>query len=156
MVVETTVKVAAEEFWDACRDIKRVRILHEVLGGMVGEPRVEHGDGGVGTIVSVANPPESFWGKSGTKELYRMIDDEKRITEVEVIEGGVKDLGFDYFLIRVEIIEKDPQTTIVRSTVDYEIYDKLAHKVSLVKMEYFQTSIEAIAKYLNTERKANA
>lgn len=60
MVVETTVKVAAEEFWDAYRDIKRVRILHELLGEMVGEPRVEHGDGGVGTIVSIANPPGLF------------------------------------------------------------------------------------------------
>ncbi|ESR56493.1 hypothetical protein CICLE_v10023642mg, partial [Citrus x clementina] len=92
------------------------------------------------------------WGKSDTKELYRMIDDEKRIIEVEVIEGGLKDLGFDYLLIRAEIIEKDPQTTIVRSTVDYEIDDKLAHKVSLIKMECFQTAIEAIAKYLNTEK----
>ncbi|KAL9420329.1 hypothetical protein AB3S75_037995 [Citrus x aurantiifolia] len=156
MVVETTVKVAAEEFWDAYRDIKRVRILHELLGEMVGEPRVEHGDGGVGTIVSIANPQEAFWGKSDTKELYRMIDDKKRITEVEIIEGGVKDLGADYILTRAEIIEKDPQTTIVRSTVDYEINDKLAHKVSLIKMEYFQTAIEAIAKYLNTEKKANA
>ncbi|GAY34971.1 hypothetical protein CUMW_282990 [Citrus unshiu] len=75
MVVETTVKVAAEEFWDAYRDIKRVRILHELLGEMVGEPRVEHGDGGVGTIVSIANPPGSgsLGKKVITKDIIRMI-----------------------------------------------------------------------------------
>ncbi|GAY62180.1 hypothetical protein CUMW_215740 [Citrus unshiu] len=121
MVVETTVKVAAEEFWDAYRDIKRVRILHELLGEMVGEPRVEHGDGGVGTIVSIANPPEAFWGKSDTKELYRMIDDEKRITEVEIIEGGLKDLGFDYLLTRAEIIEKDPRTMTVNLMLQFNL-----------------------------------
>ncbi|KDO47220.1 hypothetical protein CISIN_1g036929mg [Citrus sinensis] len=85
-----------------------------------------------------------------------MIDDEQRITEVEFIEGGLKDIGFDYFLTRSEVIEKDPQTTIVKSTVDYEIDDKLAHNVSLVIMDYFQTAIEAIAKYFNTEKKATA
>lgn len=94
----------------------------------------------------------TFWGDSHTIELYKRVDDEKRIFELEIVEGGIKLLGFDQCSLRLEIIEKDVETTVVRSTLDFEIDDKLVHNIPLVKMEYFQTVAEIIAEHLNKKR----
>lgn len=57
---EAIVEVAAEEFWNVCRGLEWVRILHQLLGDFVGKPHVIQGDGGVGTIVKVSSPPGMY------------------------------------------------------------------------------------------------
>lgn len=92
-------------------------------------------------------------GANYTKELYTKIDEEKRVKEVEVIEGGYKELGFDLYRIRMEIIERDAKTSVVRSTVEFEIDDKLANvALSSLKLEYFGLVAETVAEYLNAKK----
>ncbi|KAJ6703991.1 S-NORCOCLAURINE SYNTHASE 2-LIKE [Salix viminalis] len=106
---------------------------------------VIEGDGGVGTIVKLTFP-----GTSGgyMKEIFRIMDDEKRVKETEMIEGGHLDLGFDVYRIRLEIIEKDDESAIIRATISYELDDAKAELASLVTMKPLQTMAEEVGKYV--------
>jgi len=96
-------------------------------------------------------------GTSGgyMKEIFRIMDDEKRVKETEIIEGVYIDLGFDVYRVRLEIIEKDAESTIIRSTVMYEFDDTKTELASLVTVKPLQTMAEEIGKYVS-EKKYNA
>lgn len=60
------------------------------------------------------------------KEKFSKIDHEKKMKEVEIIEGGYLDLGFTSYQITFELIEKlsgDSCTT--RLTVEYEANEEV-------------------------------
>ncbi|CAK7339689.1 unnamed protein product [Dovyalis caffra] len=113
---------------------------------------VIEGDGGVGTIVKLIFPPGTPGGYF--KEIFRIMDDEKQVKETETIEGGYKDLGFDVYRIRFEIIAKDAESAIIRSTIKYEIDDTKAELVSLVTTKPLQTMAEEIGKYVSEKKSA--
>lgn len=82
------------------------------------------------------------------KEIFTKIDDDDRVKETEIIEGGYKDLGFDLFRCRLEIIEKDAESSIIRSTLEYEIDDTKPELASLVSTKQFEIMAETVGKYL--------
>jgi len=94
-------------------------------------------------------------GASYLKERFTKIDDNKRIKETEVFEGGYKDLGFHLYRIRLEIIENGSESTIVRSTIEYDVDDKFAENASLVTTKSLETIAEVVGGYL-AEKKATA
>lgn len=55
--------------------------------------------------------------------------------ETEVVEGGYLDLGFTLYLVRFEIFEKDNNSSIVKSTIEYEVKDKFAANASVVSID---------------------
>lgn len=61
-------------------------------------------------------------GSSTFKEKLIKIDNENYIKEALIIGGGFPDRGFQKYLIRIEIIGKEEKTSIVRSTVEYEVH----------------------------------
>lgn len=89
------------------------------------------------------------------KERFTEIDDNKRIKETEVFEGGFKDLGFHLYRIRLEIIENGSESTVVRSTIEYDVDDKFAENASLVTTKPLETIAEVVGRYL-AEKKATA
>ncbi|MBA0643627.1 hypothetical protein Goklo_027898 [Gossypium klotzschianum] len=82
------------------------------------------------------------------KERFTKIDDENRVKETEVLEVGYKDLGFDVVRIQLEIVEKDSESCMVRSTIEYEGDDKLADVVSHVNVRPLEMMAEIIGKHL--------
>lgn len=54
---------------------------------------------------------------------------------VEVVEGGFLDLGFKWYLVRLDVIAKDEKSCITRNTIEYELKEdsdpKLASVVSI-------------------------
>ena len=64
-----------------------------------------------------------------------MVDNEKRVKETEVIEGGYLDFGFTLYRVRFEIIEKDEHSSIIKSTIEYELNDDSADNVSIVSID---------------------
>ncbi|KAF2306723.1 hypothetical protein GH714_020854 [Hevea brasiliensis] len=82
------------------------------------------------------------------KELFTKIDDDNRVKETEVIEGGCKDLGFDLFHICLEIIEKDAQSSIIMSTIEYNMDDTKAELASFVSIKQIEIIAETLGKYL--------
>ncbi|KDP39526.1 hypothetical protein JCGZ_02546 [Jatropha curcas] len=151
--VETAVGVPAGEVWEAYRGIELGRLVDQLLGDVVGKVEVVEGDGGVGTIVKLTFPPGTP-GIGYLKEIFRKMDDENRVKETEVIEGGYKDLGFDVYRIRLEIIEKDRESSIIRSTVEYEIDDTKPELASFVTTKPLEVMAETIGKYLIEKKSA--
>nr|GMD61141.1 S-norcoclaurine synthase 2-like [Ipomoea batatas] len=64
------------------------------------------------------------------EEKFTVVDDEKRVKEVEVIEGGYLNLGFTLYRVRLEVIEKDERTCITKTTIEYEVKEESAANAS--------------------------
>ncbi|OAY41762.1 norbelladine synthase [Manihot esculenta] len=145
--VETPVGVPADVVWDAYRGLELGRLVDQLLPDVIGKVEVVQGDGGVGTIVKLTFPAGTP-GVGYLKEIFTKIDDDDRVKETEIIEGGYKDLGFDLFRCRLEIIEKDAESSIIRSTLEYEIDDTKPELASLVSTKQFEIMAETVGKYL--------
>ena len=94
-------------------------------------------------------------GPSYMKEIFTKIDDEMRVKESEVIEGGYKDFGFELCRFRLQIIEKDAESSIIRSSVEYEINEKLEEIASQVTTKPMEILAEGIGKYLKEKRSSS-
>ncbi|PWA86035.1 S-norcoclaurine synthase 2 [Artemisia annua] len=133
---EVEVKVAAEKAWQMygtleLADIAAKNILESL--------EVIEGDGGVGTIVTVTFKPGS--GISYYKEKFTVIDNEKRVKEAEIIEGGFLDFGFTLYRVRFEVKDNPNDTTgsscLVKTTIEYEVKEEHAANASFVTIEPF-------------------
>ena len=80
-------------------------------------------------------------------ERFTKVDDENRVKETELIEGGY--LGLDLFRIRLEILEKDSESSIIRSSIEYEVDDKLGEVASHVSIKPLEIMTAAIGKHLS-------
>ncbi|KAK8712166.1 hypothetical protein V6N13_147413 [Hibiscus sabdariffa] len=114
------IEVPAAVVWDVYRGIVLPKFAAQLLRDVFGSVKVVHGDGGVGTIVKLTYP--SGGPSPGyMKEMYTKIDN---------------------------MIEKDARSSIIRSSVDYEIDDKLQELASQATMKPFEVLNEGIGKYL--------
>ncbi|KAJ4828117.1 hypothetical protein Tsubulata_007167 [Turnera subulata] len=145
---DTPVAASASLVWDAYRGLELGRLVTELLGDVIGRAEVVEGDGGVGTIIKLTFPPGTP-GAGYMKEIFRIADEEKRVKESETIEGGFKALGFDQYRIRLEVIEKDAVSSIIRSSVEYEIGDdSKTDLASLATTKPLEIMAETIGKYV--------
>ncbi|KAJ4825730.1 hypothetical protein Tsubulata_035302 [Turnera subulata] len=144
----------ASAVWEAYRGLEPSKLINQLLGDVIGKVEVVHGDGGPGTILKLTFHPGTS-GPAYAKEVIITMDDEKLVKEGEVIEGGFKELGFDFYHMRVEIIEKDSASTIIRSTITYELDDTEAELASLVTTKPLEIVAEAFAKYVTAMKSAN-
>ncbi|KAK7859405.1 s-norcoclaurine synthase 1 [Quercus suber] len=58
------------------------------------------------------------------REKFTKYDNEKRMKELEVMEGGYLDLGLSLFCVHFEIIEKDNDSCIIKSTIEYDVKEE--------------------------------
>lgn len=65
------------------------------------------------------------------------MDDEKRVKETEVIEGGLLELGFTLYRVGFEIIDMGPASSVIRSTIEYDVREDAAANASLVSIQPF-------------------
>lgn len=93
-------------------------------------------------------------GATSYKEKFTKIDNEKRIKETEIVEGGFLDLGFTLYRVRLKIIEKDDDTSIVESTIEYELKEEAAANASLVTIQPLIDIAEAANSHLLDIQKA--
>ncbi|GMI79588.1 hypothetical protein HRI_001628100 [Hibiscus trionum] len=140
-------EVPAAVIWDVYRGLELADLLNQLLRDVIGTAEVVRGDGGVGTILKFTFPPGTP-GPGYMTEVLTIIDDEQRLKEGEIIEGGLKDVGFKVYRQSLQIIEKDARSSIIRSSVDYEIDDELQELASLATTEPMEQLNEAVGKYL--------
>ncbi|OMO51102.1 hypothetical protein COLO4_37817 [Corchorus olitorius] len=150
---DTPVAVPAAAVWEAYSGLELGKLVDKLLPDVIGRVEVVEGDGGVGTLVKLTFPPGSP-GSGYMIEKFIKNDDEARVKETELVEGGYKDLGFDSYRIRLEIIEKDSESSIIRSSVEYEIDDKLAELASHVNTKPLEIMAETIGKHLSEKKVA--
>ncbi|KAK8477092.1 hypothetical protein V6N13_088863 [Hibiscus sabdariffa] len=150
---DTPVGVPAALMWDVYRGLELGRLVDKIAPDVLGRVEFLEGDGGVGTIAKLTFPPAPGSSEGGyMMERFTKVDDENRVKETELIEGGYKALGFDVVRIRLEIIEKDSESCIVRSSIEYEVDDKLADVVSHVSVKPLETMAEIVGKHLTQNR----
>jgi len=62
-------------------------------------------------------------GLQSYKEKFIKVDNDNFIKEAEAIDGDILKLGFLAYMIRFEVISKGPNSSVIRSTIEYEIDD---------------------------------
>ncbi|OMP06443.1 hypothetical protein COLO4_08129 [Corchorus olitorius] len=148
---DVVVEVPAAEVWEVFRGLELGNIINKLLQDVMGTVEVVQGDGGPGTILKVTFPPGTP-GVGYMKEIFTKVDDEIRLKETEMIEGGYKAIGFDLYRSSFQIIEKDGESCIVRTTVEYEIDDKLQRRASKVTTKTMEMLAEVAGKYIKENR----
>ena len=86
------------------------------------------------------------------KEKFIKVDNENFVKEALVVEGGFLDLGFLKYLMRFEIIGNADKTSIIRSTVEYEVGDEDTGTASLANTDLLAGLAEAVTKYIKAQK----
>ncbi|XP_055823336.1 norbelladine synthase-like [Solanum dulcamara] len=120
------INVPASEVWNLYGTFKMANFLVKKLPHIVEKVELIEGNGGAGSLLKVSLP-----GNAPYKEKYVLVDDEKRVKEIEIVEGGFLDLGFNFYGIKFEIIENDENSSIIKLTTNFETKDveKIHHTI---------------------------
>ncbi|KAH7687304.1 (S)-norcoclaurine synthase protein [Dioscorea alata] len=113
VVHELEICLSAEEIWMIYRTLQLSELVVKLLPNIIHKVEVVEGDGGVGTVIIVHFSSEMSPVQS-LKEKFTKIDDEKRIKEAHIIEGGYLQLGFISYMNRLEIIKKEDAVSVMQ------------------------------------------
>jgi hypothetical protein len=89
------------------------------------------------------------------KEKLVKIDNESYIKEAESIDGDILKLGFLYYMVRFEIISKGPSSSVIRSTIEYEVDDGHPEVAAMVSTASLAATAEAFASYIKEQKIAH-
>ncbi|KAL1813627.1 hypothetical protein ACET3Z_023692 [Daucus carota] len=131
---EVEVNAPASVVWEVYGSLKLAAVIEKGFTDVLQKIEVVEGDGSVGTILNLVFQP-GVAPFASYKEKFTMIDNEKRIKDSIVIEGGYLEMGFDRYFLRTEIIEKDEKSCITKATIEYELREEYAANASLVSID---------------------
>ncbi|XP_059287318.1 norbelladine synthase-like [Lycium ferocissimum] len=137
------INAPASEVWKLYGTIELANFVVEITPHIVEKVEVIEGNGGAGTVLQVSLP-----GNAPYKEKYVSVDDEKRVKEVEVVEGGFLDLGFTFYGVKFEVIESDENSSILKLTIDFETKDVEKIHLTIGNLQAFGVILKASADYL--------
>ncbi|KAK4363669.1 hypothetical protein RND71_018910 [Anisodus tanguticus] len=116
----------------------------------------------LGTIseeIGVPVPANEAWKIYNTIQLANIIVKELPnivhkvdILEAQVVEGGLLDLGFILYKVKFEVIEKDKETCITKTTIEYEVKEEEAANASFVSIQPFVAIMNLVAKRLTQSK----
>ncbi|GAU43494.1 hypothetical protein TSUD_92050 [Trifolium subterraneum] len=144
---ELELHVPASEAWDLFGGLAIGKLVEKEMPEKFQKVELIEGDGGVGTILKLTFTP-GVPGPTSLNEKFIKIDAEKRIKEVEVVEGGYLDLGFTLYRIRLEVIEKGEESSIMKTTIEYEVKEEEEVDASLLSIKPLANIIEVGKNYL--------
>ncbi|XP_054813920.1 norbelladine synthase-like [Prosopis cineraria] len=136
---ELELGVPVTEAWDLFGSLQFGELLGKDMPSLFQKVEVVEGDGGVGTVLKLTFVPGTL-GPTSYKEKFTKVDKENRIKETEVIEGGYLELGFTLFRVRFHIIEKGEDSSILKSSVEYQLKQEASENGSIVS-----NAIQALA-----------
>ncbi|KAI3898891.1 hypothetical protein MKW92_031907 [Papaver armeniacum] len=126
---ETEVPSSADSVWDVYSSPDIPRLLRDVLlPGVFEKLHVIEGNGGVGTVLDIAFPLGAVL--RSYKEKFVCINQEKRLKQVVMIEGGYLDMGCTFYMDRIHVLEKTPNSCVIESSIVYEVKEEYADKMS--------------------------
>ncbi|KAL0282907.1 UNVERIFIED_CONTAM: hypothetical protein Sangu_2923400 [Sesamum angustifolium] len=142
---EMEVKVPASEAWKLYGSLYLAKVVVEALPDRFSKFEV------------MMNLETGTAGPASYKEKYTVVDDERRVKEAELVEGGFLDLGFTLYRVRGEVIEKEgkKEECIVRGTIEYEVKEEAAANAALVSIEPLRALMQAAADYLTRNYNTN-
>ncbi|KAK9059838.1 hypothetical protein SSX86_020542 [Deinandra increscens subsp. villosa] len=146
------VKASIREAWEVYCSPKVGMIIRAELGHLSSVAILEGDGSSVGTVVEI-KPCPGVSTFLPYKERFTMIDHEKKMREVEMIEGWYIDLGFTAFRIRLELIDKEEDACIARLTIEYEASEEVVNAYgSIVTMYPFMSATEIINRYIENNK----
>ncbi|ESW03508.1 hypothetical protein PHAVU_011G019300 [Phaseolus vulgaris] len=148
---ELELHVPASEAWDLFGTLRLGQFVAKELPQLFDNVELIEGDGGVGTVLKLTFA-SGVAGPSGYKEKFTKVDNEKRIKETEVVEGGYLELGFTLFRVRLEVIEKGEESSIIKSSIEYEVKEEHASNASFVSVQSLATIAELAKNFLNKNK----
>ncbi|GAB4826430.1 hypothetical protein Ancab_009295 [Ancistrocladus abbreviatus] len=147
---ELEMKVPPSKAWELYGTLELAKFCEQKLT-IMDEIRVVEGDGGAGTVLQIIFAPGTQ-GPASYKEKFTKIDNDKRVKEVEAVEGGFLDAGFTLYRVRFEVIDKDSNDScIVRSTIEYELKQEFASNACLVSTKPLEEIALLAATHLETQ-----
>ncbi|XP_061340621.1 norbelladine synthase-like [Gastrolobium bilobum] len=144
---ELELHVPASEAWDLFGGLGIGKLVEQELPQMFQKVEVIEGDGGLGTVLKLTFSP-GMPGPACYKKKFTKIDNEKRIKETEVIEGGYLELGFTLVRVILEVTEKGEDSSIIKSRVEFELKEENAANASLVSIQSLAIIAELAKNYL--------
>ncbi|KAK2381161.1 hypothetical protein P8452_37222 [Trifolium repens] len=144
---ELELHVPASEAWELFGTLAIGKLVGEEMPQLFQKVELIEGDGGVGTILKLTFTP-GLPGPAGYIEKFTKIDHENRIKETEMIEGGYLDFGFTLFRVRLQVIEKGEDLSIIKSSIEYEVKEENAANASLVSVQPLENVAEVGKNYL--------
>ncbi|KAL6594334.1 hypothetical protein ACP70R_045412 [Stipagrostis hirtigluma subsp. patula] len=150
-VHELEADVPAADLWAIYGTISAAELVPELLPHVLAGTETISGDGGVGTVVQLTFPP-GIPGLQSYKEKFTKVDNENYIKETQVIEGDILKLGFLSYKIQFKVIGKGPDSSVVRSTIEYEIDDAHPELESMVSTAPLAAIGEAFVKYAKEKK----
>ncbi|XP_028753366.1 S-norcoclaurine synthase-like [Neltuma alba] len=136
---ELELGVPASEAWDLFGTLRLGEFFEKEMPSLFQKVELVEGDGGIGTVLKLTFVPGTL-GPTCYKEKFTKVDNENRIKEIEVIEGGYLELGFTLFRGRFHIMEKGKDSSTVKSTVEYELKQEASENGSIAS-----NAIQALA-----------
>ncbi|XP_052180318.1 norbelladine synthase-like [Diospyros lotus] len=145
---QVEVKIPASKAWQLCRGTE-IPVLGGQHSDVFEKVEVVEGNGGPGTVLKVTFKP----GKAPAnityfKEKFTVVDNEKRMRQTDVCEGGYLDLGFNYFRVRLEVKEKSADCCVLAITLEYDVKEECAANAELVSIQPFVKALDFTAEYL--------
>ncbi|KAK6926181.1 Bet v I/Major latex protein [Dillenia turbinata] len=133
--------------WELVRTPQLAKLIEEELSDLINNIELVEGDGGEGTVLKITFPPDTP-GFSVYKEKFTKVDNEKRVKEPQVVEGGHLNLGFTMYLVRLEVIEKGVHSCILKITIEYDLKEESAANASMVSIQPLAMIADVVAKRL--------
>ncbi|XP_055824549.1 norbelladine synthase-like [Solanum dulcamara] len=140
---QVQINAAASEVWNLYGTNELANFAVEKLPHIVDKVELIEGNGGAGTLLQVSLP-----GNPPYKEKYVIVDDEKRVKEVEIVEGGYLDLGFNFYGIKFEVIENGENSSFIKLTIDFETKDVEKIHLTIGNLQAFVAIMKASVDYL--------
>ncbi|XP_062226590.1 norbelladine synthase-like [Phragmites australis] len=141
----------AADVWEVYGGLLVGELVPQLLPKVFSKVELVEGDGGAGTVLLVTFSPGTP-GSETLKEKFIKVDNENYIKETIVTEGGFLDHGFQKYLIRIEIIGKEDKTSIIRSTIEYEVDDEHTNNAPVVSTGGLAAIAEAVTKYIKEQK----
>ncbi|XP_042020969.1 norbelladine synthase-like [Salvia splendens] len=150
MSAEMTVDVPASEAWKLYGTLQLLKVAEKANSDFISRVDIVQGDGGAGTILELVFRPGMGGGMKSFKEKFVVVDNEKRVKEVEVVEGGFLDLGFTLYRVRFNVmeVEGNEKQCITRSTIEYELKEEAAANFEIASIKPYIGLMLLCAKYL--------
>lgn len=86
------------------------------------------------------------------KEQFIKVDNINYIKESVVIDGDILKIGFLYYMYRFEIVEKGASSSLIRSTIEYEIDDGHPELEAMVSTSRLAAAAERFSEYIKEQK----
>ncbi|XP_068634147.1 uncharacterized protein [Aristolochia californica] len=142
---EYVVPFSASDVWEVYSTLELPQLIKKMPNFL--DDIEWHGDGSVGTIFTLVVPQGSPFRMY--RERIVTLDHANRVKEVDVISGGVLDLGYNSFRTRFEIVNLGPTTSTIRSIILFDIKDdKASDNIKYSNVTEMAPVAKAVAQYL--------